>query len=386
VCNAEHYTPPFSVRKMTEDLAFLPAWYAEEGDRVLINRETFCPFSSWLPETLRPPALPLTRKTIRDNRHTLPPMEAAPWGMSRSAVALFDELKRTYGLSVDIPPWKDEYAGLTSRRTAAGCLAGIRQLLPGTAFPPQPVFFSEMEELDSYLLEHPGSFVLKMPYSSSGRGLLWLEGKPPGDKERKRIEKILRKQKEISLEYALDKEMDFALEFYSDGKGNVRYEGLSLFHTDRRGAYRGNRLQAQTALWKQLQPYAGKATADRIRQTVAHVLAATFGPRYAGYIGVDMLVYKNKDASFGIHPCIEINLRYTMGMAAIRIFRNCMDSSATGMFHILHEKNHGQAYERHLFMTKTCPPEVKNGKLRKGYLALCPVTENTRYTAYILAT
>ncbi|MDR2118546.1 MAG: hypothetical protein LBP25_03305 [Tannerellaceae bacterium] len=370
---------------MTKDLAFLPAWYAGEGDFVFVGEETLSPFLSRLPETIRPTALPLSRYELKEKAAVLPRMEAAPWGMSRPAIYLFNELKRTYGLSMDIPIWKDEYTELTHRRTAAGCLAGLQRLLPDMTFPPVPVFFSEVEAIEAYLHRHPGSFVLKAPYSSSGRGLLWLEENRLRDTDRKRIKGILRTQGTISLEHILDKEVDFAFEFYSDGKGNVRYEGVSVFNTGTRGAYRGNKLQAQSALWGKLRTYTGEQTLQRIRQALTRVIAETLGTRYAGYIGVDMLVYREKE-SFAIHPCIEINLRYTMGMAAIRIFENCFDESAEGIFQILYEKNDGHAYGQHLLMENRYPPVLKNGKWQKGYLSLCPVTPDTHYTACILAT
>jgi hypothetical protein len=369
---------------MTDDLAFLPAWYAQEGDCVFIDGQAPLPFFSRLPDGIRAPARPLARKEIEANAASLPRMEAAPWGLSPQSIHLFNELKRRYGLDIGVPVWKDEYTGLTSRRTAAACLAEIKRRLPGTAFPRPPVFFSEWEAAEDWLQQHPGAFVLKTPYSSSGRGLLWLDENRLSDSDRKRIKGILRKQGSVSLERALDKVVDFAMEFYSDGRGNIRYEGLSLFETNSRGAYRGNRLQSQSAHEKELLKYAGKDTLNRIEQTVAHVLRDTFGARYTGYLGVDMLVYRDEEA-FGIHPCLEINLRYTMGMAAIRIFENYFGEGAEGIFNILYENDSRRAYGQHLLMEKAYPPVLKDGRLHEGYLSLCPVTEETHYIAYVLA-
>lgn len=42
------------------------------------------------------------------------------------------------------------------------------------------------------------------------------------------IEGAFNKQGMISIESGLDKVQDFAMEFYSDGQGTVRYEGLSV--------------------------------------------------------------------------------------------------------------------------------------------------------------
>jgi hypothetical protein len=312
-------------------------------------------------------------------------MQAAPWGVSPQSVRLFEELKQKERLNIDCPVWKNEYAALTNRQTAAGCLAEIQQSLPHIPFPAPPVFLSQLEEIEDYLHQHTGPFVLKAPYSSSGRGLIWIHEKRMNDSQQKRIHGILRKQHTVSLEQALDKEADFAMEFHSDGKGNLHYEGLSIFITNRQGAYKGNKLQTQSALRQQLLRYVAEDTLHSIQQSVSEALCHTFALRYAGYLGVDMLVYKKDEQSFGIHPCIEINARYTMGLAAIRLFENHLDSSAEGIFNISYENTPCRAYEQHMRMIQTCPPAFKNGKLQKGYLSLCPVTTHTRYTAYILA-
>ena len=35
-------------------------------------------------------------------------------------------------------------------------------------------------------------------------------------------------------------------------------------------------------------------------------------------------------------------------------------------------------------MKKAYPLEMKDGKIREGYISLCPVTRETKYRAYIL--
>jgi hypothetical protein len=189
----------------------------------------------------------------------------------------------------------------------------------------------------------------------------------------------------LSLEHALDKALDFAMEFYSDGRGNLRYEGLSVFLTNRQGAYKGNKLQSQAALRNQVLRYVSEEMLNCVKQTLSHVLADLLGNRYAGNLGVDMLIYKDNDnGCFGIHPCIEINLRYTMGLMAIRLFENYLDEQAEGLFSIFYEAVPPRAYEQHLRMRNAHPPTFRNGKLLQGYLALCPVTPATHYVAYLL--
>jgi hypothetical protein len=52
--------------------------------------------------------------------------------------------------------------------------------------------------------------------------------------------------------------------------------------------------------------------------------------------------------------------------------------------HITYENKTGEAYKHHCFMKKAYPLEIVNGKIKEGYLSLCPVTKETQYRAYIL--
>ena len=47
-------------------------------------------------------------------------------------------------------------------------------------------------------------------------------------------------------------------------------------------------------------------------------LAGRFSGRYCGYVGVDMFVYES-DGGFRLAPCVEMNVRMTMGLLARRV-------------------------------------------------------------------
>ena len=204
-------------------------------------------------------------------------------------------------------------------------------------------------------------------------------------KDRTWIEGALNKQGCVSIECALDKHLDFAMEFHSDGKGNVRYEGLSVFGAEKKGAYSGNVLGEQSHLESFFIEHFGDDTFQRLKESVREAVRQIYGSIYSGYLGVDMLVYrKASDNSFAIHPCIEVNMRYTMGMVALRISQKYLAPHARGDMHITYQSKPGEAYEHHCFMKKAYPLEMKDGKIREGYVPLCPVTKETKYRAYML--
>lgn len=287
-------------------------------------------------------------------------------------------------MNMSVPEWKKEYFNLTGRQTAAECLDLIRLKLPDLTLPFTPKFCRRIREVEKYQILQNAPFVVKTPYSSSGRGLLWLPERRLTAKERIWIDGAFKKQGTVSIECGLNKIQDFALEFYSDGEGNITFEGISVFGTEQQGSYSGNILGNQVYLRNLITKWVKEEVFYQIKDTVKEVLQSVFGSVYKGYLGVDMFVYKTKRDAYEIHPCVEINMRYTMGMVAIRLSEKYLATTTVGDFHVTYEKTPGEAYERHRFMEKTYPLVIENGKIKEGYLALCPVAEDTKYRAYIL--
>ena len=53
-------------------------------------------------------------------------------------------------------------------------------------------------------------------------------------------------------------------------------------------------------------------------------LGALYRHRYAGPFGVDMMVVRGEDNdTFLLNPCVEINLRRTMGHVALELSKQC---------------------------------------------------------------
>ena len=379
-----NYTPPTNVQRMTKELAYLPLWYAEPED-FLFTEEISPSFYTSLPQELKPFPSILSRKDIGDKMKMPPTLEASPWGLSPQSCHFFEKIQKSTSIHLSIPTWKNEYKQLTSRETAVKCLEIIRHILPNIIPLPAPTkICKEIKEIEKYLILQEAPFILKTPFSSSGRGLHWLFDKTLTVKDRIWIEGAIKKQGCITIEAALDKQQDFAMEFYSNGKGDVTYQGLSVFGAGERGAYSGNILGSQNYLERYFLENFGD-TFQKIKEAVENSLKQIYGSNYIGYLGVDMLVYRDRqNGDLAIHPCIEINMRYTMGMVALRISEKFLSPLAHGEMHICYESKDGEAYEHHRFMEKNYPLKIENGKIKEGYLSLCPVTKETRYRAYIL--
>jgi hypothetical protein len=378
-----NYTPSANVQRMLSELAFLPAWYADKGDYVYMEKNIQPGFLSLLPEDIRPDVTILSKESLCLCASSLPEMQAAPWGLSRQSIGFYKNLMSSYKVAIELPAWKDTYVKLTGRQTGAACFKKISQLLPDVSFPSLPLFFSELPDIEAWLYEHPGASVIKMPYSSSGRGLLWLNEGTLTSKDRDWINGALKKQGSVSIEPVLDAGNNLAMEFFINEQGKVRYEGLSVFETSPKGAYRGNKLMTQAELEKGIFSSLGETLFQQVKEAATEAIGEIY-VGYSGYIGIDMLVYKTAKGANALHPCIEVNMRYTMGMVAIRLVEKYIHPDATGIFNLTYGADPEIVTAAHRRNQQDYPLTCKDGKLRSGYLSLCPVTKHTHYIAYIL--
>ncbi len=372
-----YYTVPANVAAMQQELSFLPAWYGEKDDLVFVEKPDS--YYSFLYQNI--PNLP---QAITQNE--LPKYNGSDislWGISPQAVHYFDVLNKEYEGNLNIPKWHDEYKILNSRSNAKDCLAEIVNRIPQIQSSIIPQFCSELGEVDNAVRSSSVQLLAKAPYSSSGRGLLWLPTSGLTRTENQILHGILKKQGSVSVERVLDKQTDFAMEFLADGEGNIQFAGYSLFKTNSKGAYESNYLGSQQNIERELSQYIPLDLLDRVKQVLTSVLKEKYARLYNGCIGVDMMIYVD-EKEYKLHPCVEINMRFNMGYLALKLFENLINPASHGKFYIDFNSKEGSLYEQHLAMQKQHPVQYKEGKIVSGYLSLCPMNENNRYRAYIL--
>lgn len=112
---------------------------------------------------------------------------------------------------------------------------------------------------------------------------------------------------------------DFGMEFFSYGDGRVGYCGLSLFCASN-GAYTGSLLATENVKLEVLKRYISVDLLDSVRRRICELLGRQLAGCYRGPLGIDMMVVNNEaDGGFLLHPCVEINLRRTMGHVALSL-------------------------------------------------------------------
>ena len=300
--NLANFTAPHAGRQLRADLGFLPVIWAKEEDFVLVDNMEY------------------TKKTCKRFRYlkchnlveTLPDRDIeriSVWGWDK---ALKATLKRK-GVSESLLPTDEQLEHirqLSHRRVAAALLVQLQsEYTVGESFE-----CTEAAEVEALLARY-GQVVMKAPWSSSGRGLRFLSAeRTPFQMQAGWFHNLVERQGSVMVEPYFDKVKDFGVEFRADGKGHIHYEGLSLFHTIN-GAYVGNVLATERAKIEMLRRYIPAIWIENIKEKIISTL--DLGD-YEGPFGIDMMIVKG-NSKLLLHPCVEINLRRTMGHVALAL-------------------------------------------------------------------
>lgn len=365
-----NYLPPSSAHQMALDLAILPMWYATSGDGILAASAYNDVFFQQMKVLFNKDIFLVTEPEVCEYDNITP----IPWGWNASV--------RRYLYQKGVPlialPSDDElkrWRMMASRERIAECLA---ELLHMPSCCGESVNLYNLKDCQNYVDNH-GHAVLKAPWSGSGRGLLWCE-RGYTQTVAGWCSNVLCRQGCVVAAPVYDKVEDFAMEFQSDGHGNIRFVGYSLFQTNARGAYRGNILLSDSDFEKWMAQYISVKTLLQIRVAVQNVLAKLC-TSYIGFLGVDMMVCRAE--KFLVHPCVEINLRMNMGIIACQLYKNLLAPATTGRFYIEYYSSSESLYESHVQDEMAAPLVVKNSRVVSGYLSLVPVTPLSHYRAYI---
>lgn len=370
--NQWNFIAPASARKMRLDLESLPVWWTSSDDRVWVSRN--------------PDHLYFEQLNMAD-RFTVFPTENAvtgvePWGWSPLIAAQLRQAGVDASLLPDEAAMKAlrEYSGrayavsvLEQLRAAADAHPTWGGSLCGRSF-----FCTTTGQIDDLFRQYPRT-ILKAPWSGSGKGLRLgaprLEAPLTGWCSR-----LIREQGGVVVEPLYNKVCDLACEFYSDGEGHVFYEGLSLFTTTHQCAYSGNMVASETEKEDVLSEWLDLRLLDWICCELIHILESGPARVYRGPLGVDMMVCRSDDGEFLLHPCVEINLRMTMGMVPLRL-QKLLPRKVKGRFYIDYSADSAVLNERAREDVSQRPPLFRDGKLVSGCLPLTPVYSDTCYRA-----
>lgn len=344
--NIARYTPPAAAMRLHSQGALLPLWYAGSGDRVVAHGVNARWYDSRV-EAFGP--LP----KLHD--HQPCQIEAAPWGWSRAArQILIDE-----GLDARLLPDDaslDAIRTLSHRRTASRLMQLLAQELPHIPFPQAAKEVKDPASVEALTVKWGGAYI-KHPYSGSGRGVMFARKATPA--ALRFAEAGIRAQGSVMIEPALDLAMDFA-RLYKCLDGEAEDLGTSVFTTDAAGHYIGNLLAPESERLARVCEFYPAEQLLEVAETLRKIIAREIAPYYNGVLGVDMLV----STSGLLHPCVEINLRHTMGYVANRFTSLYLHPEARGEFRVVPFRTCSEIPVENF--TTDC------GRLLEGCLHLCP--------------
>lgn len=233
-----------------------------------------------------------------------------PWGWSLAT-------KQRY-LRMGVPEselpteeWLAEVRRLSSREFGVAYYQALLLSEESSIIPCRAQFCTCIDEVKQHSSSSAAqAFILKAPWSSSGRGNMVIRDSIDPTTQ-KRIEAIIREQGGIVAEpFYADKVLDFAMEFQVTDE-DAEFLGYSVFEADDTGHYGGNYVEDQQSLLKRI------GLSESLLQDLVCYHQQELGKlNYRGPVGIDMM--KLKDGR--VHPCVEINFRMTMGMLALLLY------------------------------------------------------------------
>lgn len=367
---SRYYTPPANIVRMAEDLAYLPAYFSEAGDGVWMNKPLPAGFTESRERLFGLQPVWVDDEAMEQIRVRQP----EPWGWSPKMCFL---LRKQHA-----PVWQEKWKALYSRRTARLCLEELCTHLPFVEKEVIPVECGSVEEVKNAA---NGRFcMIKAPWSSSGKGILSITEEGITAKSGEWLKGMLRRQGYLMVEKKLQKVTDFAMEFYSGCTG-VEFIGLSYFTTGEKGEYTGNYIGSQQKIEDSLKEQIKGEELEQVKTCLTEVLNRRIHSWYKGYLGVDMMVYRDPGEELRIQPCVEINLRYTMGILALFLSRRFVSEESEGIFTVSHYVAPGEAEAELEALQQQYPLMMDGKRIRSGYLALTPVDTETRFVAAIKA-
>ena len=307
-----NFTPPRAAWQLRHDLGWLPALWAEDGDMVLVDADMPEPPPEWRLADVQM----VTERDLANSPTLRRRIDAvSPWGWDR---AVAGRLSRC-GLS-DLLPTDEALCQI--RRMSHRAFAATRLLPALVALDGRLV--GEAQCVATYPPATCQPFVLKSPWSSTGRGIRYVTDEASWRRNQLWAQAVVERQGGVMVEPLYERVQDFAMEFLTTPDRETTYLGLSIFQTQN-GAYTGNLLAAEAQKRALLGCYVDLALLDRVGEVVARWAKQHLAPHYAGPFGVDMMVVRSANpvpsetATYRLHPCVELNLRRTMGHVALAI-------------------------------------------------------------------
>ncbi len=335
--NFRNFTASRAGLRLRAALDFLPALWADNGDMTLVEdvaaaRTAYC----------RLTGANCDARFVNFHQLSLCDFSAEedfsihPWGWD---LPIVKQLVNANGqLSAHVPTDENlaEIRRLSSRQFTAEHLLP-RLVKESRSLVGESWYCKDAETVMHLVAEH-GRVVVKSPWSSSGRGVRLVESSNVTDSQSGWINNVVAAQGGVTVEPFYKKVCDLGVEFTAYPNGDVAYSGLSLFHT-LNGAYEGNIIANEKYKRDIISKYIPTELFESVIGNISKIMQPLVNGHYTGPFGVDMMIVKEDfTGKFLLHPCVELNLRCTMGHVALS--HRLVEQFAPGIMKITYNGNY----------------------------------------------
>lgn len=344
----EHFTPSKSVQQFRRDCALLPIYLPESTARVIETSRTDVIY-----DVSAQTHFPISDHTTLN-----------PWGWAPELKGIFPHLSLPYSI--------EDMRYLGSRLRSVELWHLVFDGSPDLFEPSIDAPIVITDSLPPASLKRDQN-VVKSEFSSSGRGVQFTDTK---EQTLRIIEQKRGKgtKNHIIIEPRLSAHSDRGYEFYRDLHGVVHYLGGSDFRTES-GRYVGNYLTSPEQLEASWQAMPTTPTHTEYVALLTRAFNALDLRDYTGLLGVDTMVYTATDGRLYISPCIEVNVRPTMGHIALELSRRYV-GDRSGFFSI-------KFRSAPLHLTSDVPVYQLKTPLTTGDYPLTPISDETQFIAHL---
>jgi hypothetical protein len=365
-----NFNAPRSALQFESDCCELPLWYAKPVSIVYCNKD----LGHWMSE-IKMNFLQLSSVELTNSLDNQTFSEIFPWGWDNVIKNKLSILK----MGSELMPTIQELVKIrefSHRKLAINGLEYLREIIRDLVnLPTIPSLLTNIDEVVDFEKKNDG-VLFKAPWSGSGKGLRWVRTGLT-DSHKGWCKNTLLAQGSLIAEKIYDKIQDFAMEFECEN-GTTQFAGYSLFETEN-GIYRNNFLTSDKKIEEIL---AAKGLDVEILKKVQNHLIDFFNisiaPNYSGPLGVDMFVY-HENGNVKLHPCVEINLRMTMGYLARIFYDRFVSDEIEGRFSVDHFPTKGDLLTDHLRRKNDFPLKTHSGRITQGYISLNNIDADTCY-------
>ncbi len=366
--DSEHFDAPQSAKSFSREFSYLPIWLSNENDAVFVSQiytKWFCEMQRMFPQ--------LREVSIIQKFQDCEKIQ--PWGWDKT---ISRTLEKQGFQNVPNAEELTFIRNISHRKLSIEATRCIHKLSNLDVKLATPAKLLEENEIESYVKDNPYA-IFKAPWSGSGKGIVRSLG---GLSENllNRVKNIAKKQGSILAEPLYDVVQNFALEFLCKN-GTTTFSGYSYFFTDTHGAYKGNLLATDEYIETQLNVWISRNDLQTIKDAYIDFFNKTIAHAYSGYLGVDMFVYQ-RDGEYLLHPCVEINVRMTMGLFARLFYDSFVEKGIVGTYFVDYFtdskdllENHNNKLQKEL--------QVFKGRIQGGYTSLTPIEVGTQYRARV---